>query len=79
MKSAALESPASCFAYLRSLPKDQVIDILDGNHELTNPETDAACKIVGGSATNWAYRYRRWSWTADELVAALERDFPTRN
>jgi plasmid maintenance system antidote protein VapI len=74
MKSIDLTSTAKALAYLKSLPADSVVEIIDGRRALTNAATDAVSKLVGESAHNWANNRDRWTWTAGELVATIEAE-----
>lgn len=74
MKTIDLTTPTKALNYLKSLPADTAIEIIDGREAVTNPETDAVSAVTGETAYNWALVHRRWHWTAGELVAQIEAE-----
>ena len=74
MKHIDITTTAKALAYLKSLPADSAVEIIDGRRALTNAATDAVSKLVGESAYNWASNRSRWEWTAGELVATIEAE-----
>lgn len=75
MKAIDLTTAASALAYLQSIPGDTPISLPGACEPLPDPGPgDAVAVITGQSANQWAASMNRWDWTAEELIAALEKN-----